>query len=128
MTGKLERAEGRAEGSSQVRPLGEWPTINLNLMEEEDFKHTGSKASGEADSASSGERSGAVRTGPSYVLRIHTDIPLKNPAIYNAVRNALRPGNSQARQATYALLEREHLLDTGTPTARAMVAAALDVL
>src|SRR5688500_269606 len=113
MVEKQERSGDAAEGSSQFKPLGDWPTINLILTDE-----TGSVDYGydtttlkrpQNDSASAGDRVEGNRT---RTFEFHTKLTLDKQTL-DDLRVELRKGTEDGRRAAYKILEKSTQFDGG---------------
>ena len=106
-----KRPRKRTGTNGDLIPLGRYPVINLITMESADFAGAG---------AGKGARSRSATT--ERVLRIHTDVPLADPDIYQKVRDALAEGK---RREAHKILKKSGMLKGETKRSKALIKAAL---
>ena len=128
MAEKQERSGDAAKGSSQPKPMGDWPTINLILTDETgsvDYGYdTTTQKRQEDDSTSAGDR---VRGKGGWTFDFHTQLALDEKT-FDDIRIELRKGTKAGRQKAYAILRKSTAFKSGGPPGKKMIQHALQAL
>lgn len=125
MANKQGRSGHAAGGSSQVRPLGDWPIINLKLADDEgevDYWYDSTDQKGQRDdSASAGD---PVRGTKVWTFEVHTKLTLDQQTFAD-VRAELKKRDKAGRKRAYKILTKSQAWKRGGPAGQKMIKEAL---
>ena len=124
MAKKQGRSGHSAEDSSQFEAFGDWPTINLTLIDASGKFDYGYDPRSRKERDDSASRSGPVEGKRTGIFEFHTQFTLDQKTI-DDVRVELAKGTKDGRREAYAILKNHPQFKIGGSAGKKMVKAAL---